>query len=300
MIEQPLVSVIITTFNRSGKVGKTIDSVLSQDYPNVEVIVVDDCSSDNTKEVMERDYSGKVTYIRHEENLGVQFASNTGFKFAKGEYLAFIGDDDVWSKYYKLSKQVEIFENDKEKKYGIVTTDVKMVGGKNDYKKGIVKPKNIVGHILEKNGFIYGSAALLRGNAFKDAGKFAEDLPKGTDSDVYRRIIFLGYDVYVIEEDMVDYQNEADDRMTILNERGINRSIMGISYKLRMYRNIYEEYPIIHSGALYQLGFFYLLKYQSNQCKYAKKLSYLYFFRSLRYNIFNLSSWFRIISNVWR
>lgn len=300
MKEQPLVSVIITTFNRANKVGKTIDSVLSQDYPNIEIIVVDDCSSDNTQSVMERDYSEKVTYVRHKENKGVQFASNTGYKYAKGEYLAFIGDDDVWSKNYKLTKQVEIFENDKEKSYGIVTTDVKMVGRKSPYKRGIVKPKNIISHILEKNSFIYGSAALLRCNVFKDAGKFAEDLPKGTDSDVYRRIILLGYDVYLFDEDMVDYQNEAEDRMTILNERGINRSILSISYKLRFYHDILCEYPLVRSSSLHQLGYYYLLKYQLNGCSHAKRLSYIYFFRSLKYNIFNLRSWFKIISNVWR
>lgn len=130
MLHQPLVSVIITTFNRVDKVGNCINSVLEQDYNNLEIIVVDDCSTDNTQEFIKNNYIKKVKYIRHNFNQGVNFASNTGFHSASGKYVAFIGDDDIWSDKRKLVEQVEIFENDTLKKYGVVTTDFDVVSKK--------------------------------------------------------------------------------------------------------------------------------------------------------------------------
>ena len=89
---QPLVSVIITTYNRSDIVGRAIQGVLSQDYSPIELIVVDDCSTDATQQRISQDWQGKVEYIRHEKNQGVQFASNTGYALSRGKYVAFIGD----------------------------------------------------------------------------------------------------------------------------------------------------------------------------------------------------------------
>ena len=107
MNDVPLVSVVITTFNRAHVVARCIDSVLSQNYSNFEVIVVDDCSTDGTEEYFATNYLGKIKYVRHKKNLGVQYASNTGFLYASGKYLAFIGDDDRWNDPDKLKKQVE-------------------------------------------------------------------------------------------------------------------------------------------------------------------------------------------------
>ena len=198
MLNQPLVSIVITTFNRAHKVGRCIDSVLKQNYKNIEIIVVDDHSNDKTEEFFKNNYVDNVKYIRHSFNQGVQFASNTGFKYAKGKYVAFIGDDDRWTDKNKLIEQVKIFEEDKIQKYGVVTTNLKFITKEKTYIKNIKKPKNLVKHILRANGIISGSAALLRAEVFKASGMFAEECPKGTVSDVYRRVILLGYDVYFI------------------------------------------------------------------------------------------------------
>lgn len=238
-----------------------------------------------------------MTYVRHEENLGVQFASNTGYKYAKGKYLAFIGDDDRWSDKSKLQQQVNIFENDIEKRYGIVTTDVKFITKNGSYIKNIQKPSNLVKHILDRNGIIYGSAALLRNDAFKMAGKFSEELPKGTDSDVHRRIIFLGYDVYFLEKDMLDYHDDVEDKMTFLNEKGINRTIIAQNYKLRTYSVLMNYYPSVKSKALYTLGILYFMKYDLNKNRDSIKLSRIHFIESIKVNPFNIKSWYRLIKS---
>lgn len=92
----PTVSVIITTFNRQGLVQETIASVLAQSFTDFELIVVDDGSTDQTREAL-RSWmeSGKITYI-YQENAGLGAARNRGLAVARGEYLAFLDDDDLW------------------------------------------------------------------------------------------------------------------------------------------------------------------------------------------------------------
>jgi glycosyltransferase involved in cell wall biosynthesis len=89
----PLVSVVIPTYNRAHYLPEAIDSVLAQSYPNVEIIVVDDGSTDHTAQVMER-YIGKVTFQR-KQNGGVASARNLGLQFAHGEFVAFLDSDDI-------------------------------------------------------------------------------------------------------------------------------------------------------------------------------------------------------------
>lgn len=90
-----LVSVIIPTFNRVDLVVHAIDSVLNQTYPFFEIIVVDDCSTDNTISVLSK-YGERISLVKNEINSYVGFARNYGVTFAKGDYVAFLDSDDTW------------------------------------------------------------------------------------------------------------------------------------------------------------------------------------------------------------
>jgi len=94
MNKQPLVSVIITTYNRADLLPRAIGSVLNQTYQNFELIIVDDGSIDNTEKVVKSFDDRRVIYHRHEKNKGVLAAKNTGFDLVKGEYFCFLDDDD--------------------------------------------------------------------------------------------------------------------------------------------------------------------------------------------------------------
>ncbi|RYE81336.1 MAG: glycosyltransferase [Oxalobacteraceae bacterium] len=98
-----LASVIIPAYNAAGFVAEAIDSVLAQDYPQVEIIVVNDGSKDNTLEVL-RGYGDRITIV-DQANAGPPKARNAGLRAVRGEFVAFLDADDVWSPF-KLSAQI--------------------------------------------------------------------------------------------------------------------------------------------------------------------------------------------------
>ena len=111
--EAPLVSIIVRTYNRSYILAEALASALNQTYSNLEVVVVDDCSTDNTREVIESFHSDKIRYVRHSINRGVGAACNTGITAAHGDLIAFLDSDDLW-KPNTLQRQVEFLMQHEE------------------------------------------------------------------------------------------------------------------------------------------------------------------------------------------
>jgi glycosyltransferase involved in cell wall biosynthesis len=119
------VSVIIPTYNRARLVGTAIESALAQDYPQIEVLVIDDGSSDGTREMMARAYGGnpKVRYLP-KTNGGVSSARNLGIRESRGEFVALLDADDTWLPG-KLALQIECLR--RFPKAGMVWTDMAAV-----------------------------------------------------------------------------------------------------------------------------------------------------------------------------
>lgn len=96
MQAKPLVSVVIPAFNRAGLIGRAIESVVQQTCSDIEIIVADDASTDNTAAVVGAIQDPRVRYLRSERNAGASAARNMGIHAAKGEFVAFLDSDDVW------------------------------------------------------------------------------------------------------------------------------------------------------------------------------------------------------------
>jgi len=120
----PLVSVIVTTYNRADLLCETIDSILYQTYKNFELIVVDDGSTDNTEEAVKMYSDSRLQYIKTDNWGGPARPRNIGINASKGKYISFCDDDDIWL-HKKLEKQVIALDNSK---YGMVFTMQKQFG----------------------------------------------------------------------------------------------------------------------------------------------------------------------------
>jgi glycosyltransferase involved in cell wall biosynthesis len=198
----PRVSIIIPTHNRSQLLRAAIDSVLAQTYPAIEIIVVDDGSTDDTASVMAQ-YAGQVTYIR-QDNAGVAAARNTGFRASSGEYINFLDDDDTFMPT-KIGRQVKVLEAHPE--VGLVHCrhqHVDEAGVPLD--AGWSVPE---GHVLKElvcGCFLVVHAPLIRRQCLEQVGLFDETLPWTADWDLWLRIALAGYPFAHIQEPLCMYR----------------------------------------------------------------------------------------------
>ena len=111
----PLVSVCMKSYNHERFIAEAIESVLGQDFANLELIIVDDASTDATRQIIERyaKQDSRIRAIFHERNFGISRTSNDGIAAAKGKFIAVIDSDDVWIAH-KLTKQLAVLERDED------------------------------------------------------------------------------------------------------------------------------------------------------------------------------------------
>ena len=177
-----MVSVIITTFNRRRFLEEALQSVLSQDYQEREVIVIDDGSTDASWEAAD----GLPVRYEWKENGGVSSARNLGIRAARGDHIAFLDVDDLWRKE-KLSVQIAAMEAEG---YGISYTDEIWLrdGRRLNQKK---RHRKYSGHIYEQClplCIISPSSAVIKKEIFDNVGLYDEALPVCEDYDMWLRI----------------------------------------------------------------------------------------------------------------
>ena len=202
-MNQPLVSVIIPVFNGERFLTDALNSVLSQEYPNLELIFVDDGSTDRSREIIERT-PGKFRYLR-QENSGPAAARNRGVEIAEGDILAFQDADDIWPPR-KLEIQLASFEKDPALE--IVMGKVQKVQGS----------ENIDDPCFAVNL----AASIFRRSAFEQVGPFDEQLRFSEDVDWFMRARERGVRTAKIEDVTLFYrihdQNMTRDKaLTNLN-----------------------------------------------------------------------------------
>ena len=192
------VSVIIPTYNRSQYVCEAIDSVLAQTYQDFEIIVVDDGSTDDTKEQLEA-YGARIRYIA-QENAGPGVARNRGILEARGDYVAFLDSDDMWYPT-KLEKQVAVLDN--QPTVGFVYCDCTR-GPKADIcAKGHfseVRPAsgNIFDQLIHAN-YVFTPGVLVRRDVLARSGTFDPTLQTAQDYDLWLRLAHCSTCVYLDE-----------------------------------------------------------------------------------------------------
>ena len=208
----PKVSIIIPTYNRSPFLGSAIESAVNQRFEDFEIIVVDDNSTDNSEEAVRSFRDKRIRYIRHEKNMGVSAARNTAIRASKGEYIAFLDDDDEWLPD-KLHSQVELM--DKSPANVCVVYSNRLVKDKLSDRIISANPRaeKLSGNILYQLAIgnpIHTSTVLVRKRCLEEVGLFDETISYMEDRDLWMRLS-IEWDFEYIDEVLVyKYAHKED------------------------------------------------------------------------------------------
>lgn len=210
---KPLVTAVIPTFDRARLLLRAVRSALEQDYRPLEIIVVDDHSGDGTPELLAPLAArGELKVIRHEKNLGVSAARNTGIRAGRGEMLAFLDSDDEWLPG-KIGVQVDYLLKNPDQV--LVQTQERWM------RKGLrVNPGR---KHLKKSGDIFiesvalclisPSAVMLRRSLLDEVGLFDESLPAAEDYDLWLRVL-ARHPAGLIDREMVVRHGGRPDQLS--------------------------------------------------------------------------------------
>ena len=204
------ISVIIPTFNRKQFLSNAINSVLDQTYPNIELIIIDDGSSDKTIDQLKK-YKSQIK-VHKQPNKGISAARNKGLKISKNDWVAFLDSDDRWEPE-KLEKQVNYLKQNPKHKFchtdEIWIKNTVRVNPRNKHKK-------YGGYIFDKCldiCCISPSSVLIHKSIFKKIGLFDENLPVCEDYDLWLRIA-MRYRFHFIEQPLVIKYGGHEDQLS--------------------------------------------------------------------------------------
>jgi len=223
MKTDPLVSVIIPTYNRADLIKRAMDSVFAQTYSNLEIIVVDNASLDNTAEVVSSFSDKRLKFIRHDVNKGPAASRNTGLKNSHGDYITFLDSDDEWIPK-KLACQLDVFKQEGER-IGLVFT--------NGFNESI-NTMAITGPV--SSGIYYDpgrdkfyplrklittlSSWMLPFEVTKEVGYFDEAMITWDDGDYLARVAYK-FPIYFLNQDLVVWHS-CGVHLNVMNHDLIN------------------------------------------------------------------------------
>lgn len=232
-MENPLVSVIIPTYNREQTILRSINSVLNQTYSNLECIVVDDASTDHTSSLIERLNDKRVIYLKLEMKKNASAARNAGLCIAKGDLIAFQDSDDEWLSQ-KLEKQVGLMES-LPLCYGLIYCWMNYYDGDRlVYSLQERNRGNLYPEILSRIMTGGTPTLLIRKEIVSYVGGFDERITNGDDQDFIRRIA-RNYKIDFVPEVLVNvYINHNSHQR--LSDPSIKENILAIinSYKITL------------------------------------------------------------------
>lgn len=198
-----LVSVIIPVYNGEKFVASSIESALKQTYNPVEIIVINDGSTDGTQEVLNQ-FEGRIIVIQ-QKNAGQADARNHGLTIAKGKYIALLDSDDLFVPE-KLEKQISFLKNGN---LDMVCSNFETIDASNNKLKNISAPhfhsSNTLATFITGN-FICTSTLLLKKEWIQKAGNFDTNMKGAEDGDLWFRMLVNGARLEVIHETLVKYR----------------------------------------------------------------------------------------------
>ena len=208
----PLVSAIIPTFNRAQPLIRAVDSVLAQSWPNLEIIVVDDGSTDNSTNLLRKRFGSRIRILPLPRNRGVSYARNRGIELSRGSFIAFLDSDDLWQPE-KTERQLAFMQTEPD----ILISQTDEIWIRNG------KQVNPCKHHQKPSGLIFAeclplcvvspSAVMMRRRFFAQIGHFDENLPACEDYDLWLRTA-CRYPIPLLAEKLVTKYGGHDDQLS--------------------------------------------------------------------------------------
>lgn len=233
-----LVSAIITTHNRQDLLERAIKSVFRQTYMNIECIVVDDASIDNTKAICQK-YPLQYIYIPKEASHGGNYARNLGIKASQGKYCAFLDDDDYWLPT-KIEKQVKLIE-ERENEFVYCGMKIEYVKKKGVILRDSLPSPKASGDMSEKILLFIAtntSTILVKREALFDVGLFDENLRFWQEYDLCIRIA-QRKPFFFVNEPLIVYRLNQRDTHRLTNKYWEWRN--AVDYIHQKYRHLYSK-----------------------------------------------------------
>lgn len=295
-----MVSVIIPTYNSKDYICDAIDSVLMQTYKNLEIIIVDDGSTDSTKLQLKK-YGGKIKYF-FQQNKGPSSARNVGIKKSIGEYIVFLDSDDIWDKSF-LEKMISFFEADRNLdfafsdcynfgKNGIISKSfLEKIGFFNDFsilankEMGFRLDKNILEYFIFKK-FLVPSTVIIKKKCLEEVEYFDEELRYGEIWNIFFKLLYR-FNAGFYNSSLVGYRIHDKNTSKLIDQQYALKSIIvGTKKVMQKYPSLTHK---IKNKLYWRLSsnYFYLGYYFFKSKKYveAKK----YFIKSITAKI-NIAS----------
>jgi glycosyltransferase involved in cell wall biosynthesis len=263
--KMPKVSIILPTYNSEKFLHRTINSVLNQTFTDWELIIVDDCSTDNTQEIindfLKKDKRIKAIFLK--ENSGSPaLPHNVGFNNSLGEYIAYLDHDDEWFPN-KIKEQLRVFENSPVSNLGLVSCNALIINqlkSKTYYKK--IKRYESLEEVIESPGdFIHGnSSIMIKREVIEKVGERDEKLGQIEDFDMIIRIASSGYEFDFINEVLFKYYIHENNITTRDKYPSSEKSLkLAKQYRdfINKHKHLFEKDKKIYSNHLNNLANLY-------------------------------------------
>lgn len=249
-MENNMVSIVVPVYNSEKFIEETIKTVKEQTYTKWELILVNDCSTDKSKTIIEKYEKNdkRIRLINLRENSGAAMARNNGIEYAKGKYIAFLDADDLWDKE-KLEKQIKFME---ENEYEFTFTNYEFSDEKGNKTGKVVNVPEKLGYTQAlKNTTIFTSTVIFNAQKLGKELIKMPDVRKGQDTATWWKVLKTGIIAYGLKENLSLYRRSN-------NTLSANK-IKALKRTWNLYRNV-EQIPLLKS-------FYYFCWYCFNAVK---------------------------------
>ena len=240
---EPLFSIIIPTYQRSNKLKKTLSSVLAQSFTNYEILVMDDGSTDNTREIVSSFNDSRINYNWQQNTGGPAKPRNDGIKIAKGDWIAFLDDDDEWTKdklseiSKKINDEIDFIYHD----YTSITSNTNLKENKSELvKSNILKSPKFFDLLLNGNN-IGISTVVVRKKILLKVGGFNENVKMSpcADYNTWLKIARITEKFFYAPKNLgfynIDDHNMSNQDMTVSKRLAVEEFLHNITNKQREY-----------------------------------------------------------------